>query len=189
MKRLLLCLIVSCAPARSPSLAALDDVCTVAATSESAAVQLLSERAPGPRVGSLYGVVDDEGWVGLVKVTADPGADYDDGPEAHRVARYVTTTARSARQIAYAFGPIDGPFPNAKLITPSHISRDHSREQPEVDLAIDLDGDGKQDLEQRLRCVKMAGSGCAESCRAVFVRGGDTWRLASERCGSAALGG
>ena len=126
----------------------------------------LSGDGTPPREGDRFVVLGSDGWVGVLA----PGAEVslegyrDESPDFEREGTWIEGQASFAG--AVAVGPTDADWRSARLqvlTEPFPI-----RPEWQTRVSIDLDGDGRADIEQRTRLC-----GCWEAVRESRVRHGD----------------
>lgn len=107
---------------------------------------------------SLYALIDDFGFAGLAEtVGRSPRAcDHCPGP---LVEARVDSGPGPMDSGAVAVGPLDGPLPHARMKRPKLHPLD---EQWRTVLKLDLDGDGRFELQEARRCGHMVPSGCSD---------------------------
>jgi hypothetical protein len=156
------------------------------------AVQLERRVPPEPQRDAVYALVGPSGYLGSVRVTADPGIDNDDGPQYHRVAVRLESSPKPipADTFVVAIGPLAQPVSKAQIVERAPDELDHAGREWVRTLAVDLDGDGAIDFEERSRCGAYEGeSWCTEVCYAWGVGEGKAWVERARSCGSNLMGG
>jgi hypothetical protein len=125
-----------------------------------------------------YLAIDKKGVVGVLRASGKPapGRCYDDCPKVRADARWVAAPKRAAGDWFVAVGPLDDgkDWPRARVLASGN-------QEPKGDawatgLAIDLDGDGKVDLDTRWRYAPPGRSTRTQ----VRVRTARDWEVAEE---------
>jgi hypothetical protein len=140
--------------------------------------------APGERLQ----VLDMLGRAGVAEVTADPVPPCSSAfcPAVQMWARWSLLPRRAPLANLYLVGPIDRPLPRARLLVPAPpdpgglYAPPFDPEGSATIVAIDLDGDGRSDLESRVRrcseTPRPPGT-CTESRR----RAGESWQMINRK--------
>lgn len=156
------------------------------------AVQLERRVPPEPEKDAIYALVSTSGYLGSVRVTNDFGIDHDDGPQFHRVALRLEKTPKPLPEnaLVVAIGPLAKPLPKAQIVEHASDDLDRAGREWVRTLAVDFDGDGTVDFEERSRCGAYQGeSWCIEICYAWGVGQGKSWVERGRACGSNLMGG
>lgn len=141
---------------------------------------------PSPPLGR-YSVVDAEGYVGTAEIEQKAVGDVDDGPPGAAIwaLRWVEQVRPLSRRKGVrdptVVGPTTTPFMNARV----HLGdgpdwRKTSTWQPAT--SVDLDGDGRVDLEEVVRCshfIDNCGTPLCDAQAMAFRRGSAVTRETS----------
>jgi hypothetical protein len=117
--------------------------------------------------GSLFAVIDEAGYAGMIRLTREQEGPCSHCPGPEVYADLVSGRGPSKRDEsrAVAIGPIDHPPTHA---TYRIFNRDllHATSSDwQVVRSVDLDGDGRPDLEDVARCKRWFSSACvARQC-------------------------
>lgn len=167
--------LVACRPAQVPSTTSGMRIVAVDADPAKRPGHLLL-RWEGPYDGehALYALIDEKGYRGLVQSGDRSTTDCDHCP-GPLVDGQLDSGPGPSEYGAIAVGPVDGPMPraNMKRVKP------HALDQTwRAVTKVDLDGDGRWDLEEVRRCGHTVRSGCSDevcdmTCTAVTPPGHD----------------
>lgn len=124
-------------------------------------------------LGDRMALLDDTGYHGLIRTRARSTVDCDHCPGP--LVEAVLLEGRGPSDVgSIAVGPVAGPLPRARLARSSGDRGRTASWQPV--LRIDLEGDGRWDVDEVQRCGHTVASGCSASvcdmiCTAIVPSG------------------
>lgn len=129
--------------------------------------RVISGDGPRPRAGQLFIQVDDRGVVGVLRATAEriDFRCYDSCPDWWHGAAWEQVPKRSARSDSIILGPVDRPYPKARVLERRSVP-------PGFYVLVDLDGDAAPDFRWSTYYC-----GCEHYAVETMTRAGNDWQV------------